>query len=75
MEFGVSGSEEFERAMSKGLSWKYVFNGSQCFVVGRRKPDARQTAIDYGYKFYIWVDEVYWASTDEFTGIMVQDLF
>jgi hypothetical protein len=57
--------------MSQGLSWKYVFNGSQCFVVGRRKQDARQVAIDYGYKFYSWVDTVYWAATDETIGIML----
>jgi hypothetical protein len=67
--------QEGDLEMSQGLSWKYVFNGTLCFASGRRKQDARQTALDYGYKFYLWVSNVYWTATDEDTGIMVDDLF
>lgn len=57
------------------LSWKLVFNGSQKFVSNRRKEDAHKAAEDWGYKFYLWVDDVYWVASDESTGITVDDLF
>jgi hypothetical protein len=57
------------------LSWKLVFHGSQGFVPGIRRQDARQVAGEWGYKFYLWVDEVYWVATDERAGVKVENLF
>ena len=61
--------------MNKLMSWRLVFNGSQMYVQGRRKSDASAAAKEWGYKFYLWVQDVYWTETDEPTGIMVEDLF
>lgn len=66
------------------MSWKFVFNTQQCqgtMTHGFKYPDeAARIAIEAGYKFFTWKENVYFVLPGEEgkwdnTNIKVSDLF